>query len=129
MKNITIKTIDGTFESINLNFADIMNMQSKGSKRTCIIGGISTASSISSIFVNNPTVKFALWSAGLIGAIATIISNNKAIDEEFTDEGRHELNLKLATTCAKKGIILDPDYYGLTLEELSILDTTAAAEC
>lgn len=129
MKTITVKTIDGTFESVNLDFADIMYMQSKGSKRTCIIGGVSTASSISSIFVNNPTVKFALWSAGLISAIATVISNNKAIDEEFTDEGRHELNLKLATACAKKGIIVDPDYYGLTYEEVCILDTPAAAEC
>lgn len=129
MKTITVKTINGTFENVDLDFSDIMNLQSKGSKRTAILGGISTASSISSIFVNNPTVKFALWSAGLIGAIATIISNNKAIDEEFTDEGQHELNLKLATACAKKGIIIDPDYYGLTFEEVSILDTPAAAEC
>ena len=129
MKTITVKTIDGTFENVDLDFADIMSIQSKGSKRTCIIGGISTASSIGSIFANNPTVKFALWSAGLIGAIATIISNNKAIDEQFTDEGQHEFNVKLANVCNKKGIILDPDYYGLTLEELSILDTPAAAEC
>lgn len=129
MKTITVKTINGTFENVDLDFADIVNLQSKGSKRTAILGGISTASSISSIFVNNPTVKFALWSAGLIGAIATIISNNKAIDEQFTDEGQHEINVKLANVCNKKGIILDPDYYGLTLEKLSILDTPAAAEC
>ena len=131
MKTITVKTINGTFESVNFDFADIMNMQTKGSKRTCIIGGISTASSIGSIFVSNPTVKFTLWGVGLIGAIATAISNSKAIDEGFTDEGLHEINLKLAAVCAKKGIILDPDYYGLTFEEVSILsvDTPAAAEC
>lgn len=129
MKTITVKTINGTFENVDLDFADIVNLQSKGSKRTAILGGISTASSISSIFVNNPTVKFALWSAGLIGAIATIISNNKVIDEQFTDEGQYEINVKLANVCNKKGIILDPDYYGLTLEKLSILDTPAAAEC
>ena len=131
MKTITVKTINGTFENVDLDFADIMNLQSKGSKRTAILGGISTASSISSIFVNNPTVKFTLWSAGLIGAIATIISNNKAIDEQFTDEGQHEINVKLTNVCNKKGIILDPDYYGLSLEDCfdRYHRYPAAAEC
>lgn len=136
MKSITVKTINGTFEHVELDLADIMTIQTKGSKRTMILGGVSTVSSISSLFVGNPVVKTVLWSAGLIGAIATIVSNDKAIDETFTDEGMHEANCALAKVCAKKGIIMDPDYYGLTLEEANgfsnnevTIDTPAAAEC
>lgn len=136
MKTITIKTINGIFEHVELDLADIMSIQSKGSKRTMVLGGVSTISSISSIFVGNPIVKTVLWSAGLIGAIATIVSNNKAIDETFSDEGMHEANCALAKVCVKKGIIMDPAYYGLTLEEAHgfsnnevTIDTPVAAEC
>lgn len=136
MKTITVKTINGTFEHVELDLADIMSIQTKGSKRTMVLGSVSTVSSISSLFVGNPVVKTVLWSAGLIGAIATIVSNNKAIDETFSDEGMHELNVKLAAICAKKGIILDPNYYDLTLEEAHgfsnnevTIDTPVAAEC
>ena len=136
MKNITVKTINGTFEHVELDLADVMSIQTKSSKRTMILGGASTASSISSLFVTNPTVKLVLWSTGLIGFIAAIVSNDKAIDETFTDEGMHEANCALAKVCAKKGIIMDPDYYGLTLEEANgfsnnevTIDTPMAAEC
>lgn len=136
MKTITIKTINGTFEHVELDLADIMSIQSKGSKRTMVLGSISTISSISSLFVGNPVVKTVLWSTGLIGAIATIVSNNNAIDETFSDEGMHEANCALAKVCAKKGIIMDPAYYGLTLEEANgfsknevTIDTSVAAEC
>ena len=136
MKTITLKTINGIFEHVELDLADIMSIQSKGSKRTMVLGGVSTISSISSIFVGNPIVKTVLWSAGLIGAITTIVSNNKAIDETFSDEGMHEANCALAKVCVKKGIIMDPAYYGLTLEEAHgfsnnevTIDTPVAAEC
>lgn len=136
MKTITVKTINGTFEHVELDLTDIMSIQSKGSKRTMVLGSVSTISSISSLFVGNPVVKTVLWSTGLIGAIATIVSNNKAIDEAFSDEGMHEANCALAKVCAKKGIIMDPTYYGLTLEEANgfsknevTIDTPVAAEC
>ena len=136
MKTITIKTINGTFENVNLDFTDLMSIQTKGSKRTMVLGSVSTVSSISSLFVSNPVVKTVLWSAGLVGAIATIVSNNKAIDEAFSDKGMHEANCALAKVCVKKGIIMDPAYYGLTLEEAHgfsnnevTIDTPVAAEC
>lgn len=100
---ITLIDTNGNLHDVKLTLKDIMNLQTKESKRTFALGTASTVVNIASIFIPKSPVKYVTLGIGLIGTIATIISNNDSIQNSTSQENLDHINSVLREIAKREG--------------------------
>lgn len=101
---ITLIDTEGKLHDVKLTMKDIINLQTKESKRTFILGTASTAVNIASIFIPKSIAKYIVMGIGLGGTIATIISNNDSIENSTSQENLDHINSVLRDIAKREGI-------------------------
>lgn len=100
---ITLIDTNGNLHDVKLTLKDIMNMQTKESKRTFVLGTASTAVSITSMLLPKSPAKYVALGIGLVGTIATIISNNDSIQNATSQENLDHINNVLREIAKREG--------------------------
>lgn len=100
---ITLVDTNGNLHDVELTLKDIMNLQTKESKRTFILGTASTAVNVASIFIPKCIAKYVVQGIGLGGTIATIISNFDCIENCSSQENFDHINSVLRDIAKREG--------------------------
>lgn len=100
---ITLIDTNGNLHDVKLTLKDILAMQTKESKRTFVLGAVSTVVNAASIFIPKGIAKYAVMGIGLGGTIATIISNNNAIEKCTSRENLDHINAVLREIAKREG--------------------------
>lgn len=100
---ITLIDTNGNLHDVKLTLKDILNLQTKESKRTAILGTASTAINLASIFIPKSIAKNIILGIGLGGTIMTMISNNDAIQNVDSQENTDHINSVLREIAKREG--------------------------
>lgn len=100
---ITLIDTNGNLHDVKLTLKDIMNMQTKESKRTFVLGTASTVVNVASMLMPKSIAKYVVMGIGLGGTIATIISNNASIQNSTSQENLDHINSVLREIAKREG--------------------------
>lgn len=104
----TINLIDteGKLHEVKLTAKDMLNIQTKESKRTFALGAASTALSITSMLLPKTSIlKYITLGVGIGGTVLTMISNLDAADNCTSEENLTHIIEELRKIAEREGFV------------------------
>lgn len=106
-KTLTVVDTNGNLQNLALTLKDLWEIQTKESKRTFALGMGATSFSIASMLMPKGTAKRVTLGLGLIGTIATSISNYDCVKKCDSNENIVHVHQIISEIAKRNGITID----------------------